>query len=155
MRRAKLGSRCEGIAIIEFTICVPVLLLLLFATAEVGRMLFQYNTLTKSVRDGARFAVTGAAVAGGSTRIVNLTPAVRDQTRNLVVTGTANASSAALLPGFTTQGVSVTSDTNGFITVSATYTFAPVFTGVLPTFGLGDSLSLAVPLTATVVMRAL
>lgn len=154
MRQFKLRSRCAGLAIVEMAICAPLLLLLLFATAEIGRLLAQYNTLTKSVRDGARFAVTGAAVSAGSTRIVNITPEIRDQTRNLVVRGTTSATGPALLPGFTTQGVSVTSDANGFVTVSATYTFVPVLS-TLPTFGFGSPINLARPLTATVVMRAL
>ena len=38
----------RGVAIIEFVITLPLLLLLLLATAEIGRALFQYNTLTKA-----------------------------------------------------------------------------------------------------------
>ena len=43
--------RQRGIATIEFAICAPILLLLMLATVEVGRMLIQYNTLNKAVRD--------------------------------------------------------------------------------------------------------
>jgi Flp pilus assembly protein TadG len=147
------ARKCRGVATIEFAICAPLLLLLLFATAEVGRLAYQYNTLTKAVRDGARFAVNEAAV--GTTRVVNITPTVLTQTRNLVVSGNTSGTGTPLLPGLVVGNVTVTSDSNGFVTVSASYTFTPAIGATLATFGLGDPINLAAPLTATVVMRAL
>ena len=44
-----------GVALIEFALVLPFLLLLAFVTTEYGRALYQYNTLTKSVRDAVRF----------------------------------------------------------------------------------------------------
>ena len=44
-------GRQRGVAIVEFVLTLPLLMLLLLATAEIGRALFQYNTLTKAVRD--------------------------------------------------------------------------------------------------------
>jgi Flp pilus assembly protein TadG len=152
-RMTRNASNCRGVATIEFAICAPLLLLLLFATAEVGRLMYQYNTLTKAVRDGVRFAVNEAAV--GSTRVVNITPLVRTQTRNLVVSGNVNGAGAPLLPGLSAANVTISNDANGFVTVSAVYTFIPAIGASLPTFGLGAPISLAAPLTATVVMRAL
>ncbi len=112
--RVKIAQReCKGIATVEFAICAPLLLLLMLATAELGRLVYQYNTLTKAVRDGVRFAVNEAAV--GTTRIVNITPLVRTQTRNLVVSGNINGAGAPLLPGLSAENVSVTNDANGFV----------------------------------------
>ena len=91
--------RQRGIATIEFAICAPILLLLMLATAEVGRMLIQYNTLNKAVRDGARYAVREAA--DGSTGTVAITNTVRTNTQNLVVTGTMAGTGTPLLPGLT------------------------------------------------------
>lgn len=145
--------RQRGIATIEFAICAPVLLLLMLATAEVGRMLVQYNTLSKAVRDGVRYAVREAAK--GSTGTVAITTEVRDNTRNLVVTGTTAGTSASLLPGLTVDNVTVNDAGGGFVAVSATYTYQPVLGAALPTFGAGGAISTNVPLTATVVMRAL
>jgi hypothetical protein len=57
--------RHRGLAIVEFVIVLPILLLMLFAVAELGRALFQYNTLTKAVRDSARyFSVNTTDTAG-------------------------------------------------------------------------------------------
>jgi Flp pilus assembly protein TadG len=145
----------RGLATIEFAICTPVLFFLMLATAEVGRLLFQYNTLTKSVRDGARFAVIDAAVAGGTTRIVNITPQVRNQTRNLVVSGNTAGTGTPLLPGLTVNNVTVTAAGNGFVSVAATYTYIPMLGATLPTFGFRAPINMSRQLQATVVMRAL
>ncbi|MBM0106077.1 pilus assembly protein [Steroidobacter sp. S1-65] len=148
------GCRSErGLAMVEFAICIPGLLLLMLATAEIGRVLFQYNTLMKAVRDGARYAATNAAV--GTTRVVNITPAVRDDTRNLVVTGNRLGTGAPLLPGLSVDNVTVTDVGNGFVRVAATYTYAPVVGATLPTFGLGAPIDLTLTLPASVLMRAL
>ncbi|HEX2494326.1 MAG TPA: TadE family protein [Steroidobacter sp.] len=153
MRQLIARPRCRGVATVEFAIVAPVLLLLMLATAELGRLAYQYNTLTKAVRDGVRFAVNEAAV--GSTRIVNITPLVRTQTLNLVVSGNVNGVGAPLLPGLSVENVSISNDANGFISVSADYIYSPAFRGTLPTFGLGEPINLNLSLTATVVMRAL
>jgi Flp pilus assembly protein TadG len=145
--------RQRGIATIEFAICAPILLLLMLAIAEVGRMLIQYNTLNKAVRDGARYAVREAAA--GSTGTVAITTAVRDNTRNLVVTGNMAGTGTSLLPGLTVANVAVNDAGAGFVAVSATYTYQPMLGAALPTFGSRGAISTNVPLTATVVMRAL
>lgn len=143
----------RGVATIEFAICAPLLLLLMLATAEIGRVLFQYNTLVKAVRDGVRYVATHASV--GSTRIVNITAARRTQTQNLVVTGNTAGTGSALLPGFTAANVTVIDAGNGFVSVAATYTYVPMLGATLPTFELGAPINVRIPLNATVVMRAL
>ncbi len=78
-------SRTKGVAIVEFIIVLPICLILIIATAEFGRVFMQYNTLTKSVRDGVRYVATNALV--GSTGVVTINGAVQAQTQNLVVYG--------------------------------------------------------------------
>jgi Flp pilus assembly protein TadG len=162
--------RQRGIASVEFAIALPVLLLVLFATAEIGRLLSQYDTLTKAVRDGAKYCASHAL--SGSQGVVDITlcttaaqPA--NATQNLVVfgnigctTATCGSGSASpvvppVLPGLAVGDVTVSSPTAGYISVSASYTYQPML-GALQTFGLyGSSISLAIPLNATVVMKAL
>jgi Flp pilus assembly protein TadG len=146
---ASRAHRQRGLATVEFAICAPILFLLLFATAEVGRLLFQYNTLVKAVRDGARYAVTAATNTSG---VVSITPAMRTATRNLVVTGNTTDAGTPLLPELAVTDVDVTDDDDGFIRVSATYIYRPML-GTLPTFGFGDPIDLSVPLSAAVIMR--
>ena len=45
----------RGVAIIEFALILPLLLLLSFITFEFGRALYQYNVLVKSARDAVRY----------------------------------------------------------------------------------------------------
>lgn len=151
MRSLPSRSRAEhGLATLEFAICAPLLLLLMLATAEFGRVLFQYNTLTKAVRDGARHT---ARRAEDSTGNVVITPQIITETTNLVRTGNTAGTGPALLPG--TLTVEVDDADEGFISVSATYQYSPMLGATLPTFGLGDDITLVVNLPATVVMRAL
>ncbi|NMM78730.1 pilus assembly protein TadE [Rhodococcus sp. SRB_17] len=50
-----MKTKQEGVAIVEFALVLPMLLILTFITTEFGRALYQYNILTKSVRDAARY----------------------------------------------------------------------------------------------------
>jgi len=50
--------RQQGIAIMELVIVVPILLLIFLGVSEMGRALFQYNTLSKAVRDSSRYYST-------------------------------------------------------------------------------------------------
>ena len=155
--------RERGIAATEFAIALPLLLFLMLVTAEIGRMLSQYDTLTKAVRDGARYCASVANA--GSQNVVNISnctaagggtggTAPANATQNLVVTGNAAGTGSAVLPGLVAGNVTVADAGGGYISVSASYTYQPVL-GTLPTFGLTAPISLAIPLNAAVVMRAL
>ena len=146
-------TRQAGTAALELAIALPVLLLLLVATAEVGRLLSQYDTLTKSVRDAARFLASNAL--GGTTGVVLITPQVQAQTQNLVVTGNINGSGSAILPGLVAANVTVTAVDSTHVSVSAAYPYQPLLGATLPTFGIGSPISFSFPLNATVVMRGL
>jgi Flp pilus assembly protein TadG len=142
-----------GLASVEFAIAVPLLLLLLLAIPELGRMLSQYDTLTKAVRDGARFLAAHAL--SGSTSTVQLTAPIPAETQYLVVYGNINGTGSPVLPGFVIGNVTVADAGNGYVSVSAAYTYQPML-GALRTFGLtGSSIPLAIPLSTTVVMKAL
>jgi len=152
----KRHARAElqrGIAMVEMVIALPLLLLVLLATAEFGRILSQYNTLTKSTRDACRYAASNAAV--GTTRLVNMTPQLQAATSNLLVTGNVNGTGNPILPGLATSSVALSDAGNGYISVSVSYTYQPMIGSALPTFGFGTSISLAFPLGAVVIMRAL
>lgn len=145
--------RQTGVVVVEAAIVLPLLLFLLLAIAEVGRALYQYNTLQKSVRDATRYVADNAIP--NSTGVIDLTPALITTARNLAVYGNPNASGTPLLPGYTTGNVSVTSPDALHVRVSATYTYQPRY-AVIPTFGLTDSgITMPTSLTAVLSMRAL
>jgi Flp pilus assembly protein TadG len=144
---------CRGIASVELAIALPVLLLLLTATVEVGRLLSEYDTLTKSVRDAARYLAANALQ--GTTGVVSITPQVQTAAANLVVTGNVNGTGPALLPGLVIANVAVTNVGGGYVSVSASYTYQPLLGATLPNYGNGPGIALGFPLNATTVMRAL
>jgi hypothetical protein len=120
----------RGGALVEFALVLPLLLLLTFLTAEFGRALYQYDTLTKSVRDAARYLTFRD---GSPDNIVHA--------RNLVVFGNTTGSGNPLVPGLTLANVPdpAWSSTGAYpavntVTVSVTgFTFRSLFPRV---FGL-------------------
>ena len=147
------ARRQRGLATVEMAIGLPVLLLLLLATAEFGRMLSQYDTLTKAVRDGARYAASVSSL--GTTGLVYITPAIQTAVANLVVSGNVNGTGTPLLPGLTAADVTVSAVNSLYVEVSVSYPYEPMLGVTLPTFGLGQPIPIDPTLTATSVMRAL
>jgi Flp pilus assembly protein TadG len=86
-------SRQQGVALVEFALAVPLLLMLSFITVEFGRALHQYNVLAKSVRDAARYL----SMQAPGTRTA--------EARNLVLYGTTTAGSTPLVHGLTAAHV--------------------------------------------------
>lgn len=147
-------SRQEGVAMVEFAIALPLLLLLLFGIAEFGRMLFQYNSLLQAGRDAGRYAASEAwnATLGR----VELSGELQTRVKNVAVYGvpSVQTGAATAVPGLTTGQVQVSALGTDHVQVSINYTFQPVIGTVLPSF-TGDSVPLNVLLTSSVVMRAL
>lgn len=53
-RRGGLASCCEGAAILEFALILPILLALFAGCFELGRAMLIYQTMHEAVRSGAR-----------------------------------------------------------------------------------------------------
>lgn len=136
---------------IELALVLPIVLLLIIATAEFGRAFWQYNALTKTVRDAARHA--SSAGLFGSTGVVVVTTELRTQVQNLVVYGNVAGSGSPLLEGLSPAGVTVESPGGGDILVRTTFGYTPIF-GFVPTFS-GGGWSTAYDFEAVVRMRAI
>lgn len=48
-------SADRGVALIEFALILPLLLILIVVTVDIGRAVFRYNTTAKTVRDAVRY----------------------------------------------------------------------------------------------------
>lgn len=114
----------RGVAIIEFALVLPLLLILTFITAEFGRAMYQYNALTKSVRDATRYLAV---------QFQSDTHA--DEARNLVVYGSTSGGSQPLVSGLTLAQVQAAWSTAGtapvinVVTVTVSnYRFQPLVT---------------------------
>ncbi|MGH8353195.1 MAG: TadE/TadG family type IV pilus assembly protein [Pseudomonas sp.] len=149
----------RGVAMVEFAITLPLLLLLLLAIGEFGRMLYQYNSLLQASRDAGRY-VAGQAW-NATLGVVELSSDLETKTKNVAVYGVpANPNGyPAVVPGLTTANVQVSSVGTNHVQVSINFTFCPVIGsgncgGSLPGF-FGNAIALNIPLIATTVMRAL
>jgi Flp pilus assembly protein TadG len=153
----KHRQRQQGLAMVEFTLVLPVLLLLLLAFGEFGRMLYQYNVLLQASRDADRFV---ASQAWNSTLgAITLSNTLQTQTKNVAVYGVPANTGTAVVSGLTTGNVVVAAVGTDHVRVTITYTFCPVIgagncAGSLPGF-FGNQIALGIPLVATTVMRAL
>ena len=154
---AVTGRRAQqGVAMIEFAMALPLLLLLLLGVGEFGRMLFHYNSLLQASRDAARYA---AGQAWNTTLgQMDLNADLQAEIRNVAVYGVPStlAGFTAVVPDLDTTHVSVqqVAADGRYVQVSIAYPFQPVIGNVLPSF-YGDDIPLNVTLNATVVMRAL
>lgn len=148
----------RGIAMVEFAIALPLLLLLLLAVAEFGRMLYHYNNLMQASRDASRF-VAGQAWNTTLGKI-ELSDALKAAAQNIAVFGLpvdldmATVTATPVVPGLTPGHVSVDSVGAEHIQVRISYEFQPVIGDSIPGF-IGERIPLRVPLVATTVMRAL
>jgi Flp pilus assembly protein TadG len=146
----------RGAVLVEMALVTPILLVLLLATADLTRAFIEHNTLTKSLRNGARYAAANAFQ--GTTGTVTIDVALENEIRNLVVFGSSAppAGAQAVMAGLTTTNVTVTQivGTND-IEISATYTLGGLLGPVLPSFYGGSGISTTRALSATVTMSAL
>lgn len=146
--------RERGLAAVEFAILLPLVLLIMLATAELGRALYQYNTLTKAVRDGARY-LSGVAISG-SAGVINLDGTKVPYTKNLVVYGNTAGTGTPLLPGLSPGNITIADPPPDplHVRVQAVYPYQSIF-ATLPGFGLMSDIGTAWTLTAATTMRAL
>jgi Flp pilus assembly protein TadG len=142
----------RGLAATEMAITLPVLLLLMLGTAELGRAFYHYNTLTKSVRDGARY-LSRVAIKG-ETGLIELTDEKKTRTRNLVVYSSIAGTGAPLLEGLGAGDINVEAVDATHIRVSTNYVYRPLFVRI-PGFTGGSGVDTDFTINAIATMRAI
>ncbi len=150
----KLKTRQRGAVLVEMVLVTPILLILLMVTADLTRAFIDHNTVTKAVRNGARYVSKNAIE--GSTGLVNIDATLANETRNLVVYGSINGGASPVVPGLTLANITVVqiAGTND-IEVTATYALGGLLGPVLLTnFYTSNTISAARTLRAAVTMRA-
>lgn len=146
----------HGLAAVELALIAPFFLFLMVGTAELGRALYEYNTLTKAVRTGAQYLARNAVTPAGVVDTGDYEAAAK----NLVVYGNPAGSGSAILNGMKVADVTVTeltaapSGTPNYVQVTATYKFLPAF-AVIPSFGTGNDVTPPGTFSASVRMRGL
>ena len=151
-------SRQKGLAAVEATIVLPVLLLLMLAIGEFGRVLYEYNTLTKAVRAGVR-----TMTSSGNPGAFELTDDIKQRTKNMIIYGQEQPAGAdPVLTGLDSANISfsqpysipVTSTTDIYVEVHVSYDWQPIFGDSFNTF-FGEPISLSFPLQTSMTMRVL
>ena len=145
--------RSRGVAMVEFTIVLPVILFMILGVTEISRAMIRYNALTKAVRDGARHAAAFALL--GTTGTVVIDQQLTNAVRNVVVFGNVAGTGSAVLQGLAGGQVTLTAVNAEEIRVDVSYPYVPLLGNSIPSFGTGSDLSAAFTMQASVNMRAL
>ncbi len=97
----------SGVAAVECVLILPLITLMLFGTIDIGRLLFDYHAVSKSVRDATRYVArseAGALFSDLTTCTVNPTTAAGSPTqnaRNMTLTGPVGLSGDYILKYWT------------------------------------------------------
>lgn len=127
--------KSRGQSLVELAVALPILLLLMLGTLDLGRMFFDYIEMRNAVREGAAYAARFPTdSAGAQSRVTSH--------------GGFVASATVGAPSF--SGNCTTAGGTGTVTMTATKTFNPITTSFLSGFGLGS-----VTLSASATMRCL
>lgn len=86
-------TRQRGVALVEFALILPFLLLMIVMTTELGRAIYHYGELAKSVREAARYLSVRAPGTGIA------------EARNIVVYGRPEGASRSSVPGLSERNV--------------------------------------------------
>jgi len=146
------GSQ-RGVAMVEFVVGAPILLLLLYAVTDVGRAFVQFSMLVDAARDADRYLASNALL--GSSGVVSISGTVSGAAKNLAVYGNAAGAGAPILPQLSTSQVTIGSDATSHVSVSVAYPYQSLFGGSIPMFVAGGSTSTAMTLNVYTSMSAL
>ena len=140
----------QGVALLEIAIVIPILLVMFAGIAEFGRYFYEYNTLAKASRLGARYLAS---------KSVNSETDYKAIAKNIVVFGNTAGTGSPVLPGLTTDDVDI-SYQGGVAGLPETVTVSIDGFQHVPLFDLGaliknDALSLAIDVKPSVTMRYL
>lgn len=138
----------SGVQLVEAAIVLPIFLVLFAATAEFGRYFYEYTTLAKASRVGARYLSTSPVGTTGDATA-----------KNIVVYGNPSGTGSPLLPNLTTSHVAITRE-GGVPLLPQRVTIKIVGYEHQPLFDVGaltgiDGLSTNVAVQPSVTMRYL
>lgn len=135
----QLRERSSGQGLVEFALVVPVIFFLLFGFIDVGRAVFEYNTLTNAARQGARVAAVNQLDPAGPPTECNPNRPVQDPSdphwtfRGCAIVagqvlgiGRSNVTISYSAPPGTSLECSTTVNVGCIASVTVTHTFSPI-----------------------------
>jgi Flp pilus assembly protein TadG len=138
----------RGVQLVELAIALPIMLMLFGAAAEFGRYFYEYTTVAKAARVGARYLATATISSGEDSAA-----------KSLVVYGNTTGSGTPILSGLSTGNIDIVR-AGGVGSHPATVTVNIVNFKHEPVFDLGkmlnsETLSMNVDVKPSVTMRYL
>ena len=111
----------SGLQLVELTIVIPIFLMLFAATAEFGRYFYEYTTLAKAARVGARYLSTAPS-----------TPGEDLNAQKIVMYGNTSGTGSPVLTGLELTDIRVIREGDSVIPKTVTikiegYTHEPIF----------------------------
>lgn len=125
--------KMSGVAMVEFAIVAPLLILLLLGIIELGHAFYQHNTLTKSVAVGARYMARGYGNLSSGCVKQGSWNSAEAVAKNLIIYGEVTAGTEGLLPNLNDSGkTTITIDPVGssapcVVNVNVTTDYSPIF----------------------------
>jgi TadE-like protein len=140
----------QGVQLVELALVLPIMLMLFAGIAEFGRYFYEYSTLAKGTRLGARYLASKSVTSGTDWE---------GPAKNLVVYGNVGGTGDPILPGLAPENVDV-QYAGGPAGLPDTVTVKIINYPHESLFNLGgflnsDSLSLDVDVKPSVTMRFL
>jgi len=137
MRRLNLNAnnKQDGIAMVEFAVVLPFLLLTMAIVGEMGFVMYQQNLLNKAVESGGLYVSVNSTTGAG---FVDVSAQEIQNTRNMVVYGNTTGIGEPIIADLDPLEINVTctyGTRNGYciknfnltpITIQANYTYNPV-----------------------------
>ena len=115
------GERRFGQSLVELSVALPIMLLIMLGTIDVGRLFFGYINVTNAVREGAGYA------AHNPTRTSEIAGRVTSHASNLPAASIGVSCTGACIQG-------------DHVTVTAQWTFTPIYGSFFSTYFPGSGL---------------
>ncbi len=102
-----LTKKQIGVAAIEFVLLLPILLFIGWVSVDFGRLIFQYDALTKTTRDATRYL---AAVTRPPNTVYQADPTYQSavtQATNLAICGSISTCNNTVVPDLTANNIAI------------------------------------------------
>ena len=98
MRRVHGRRRTRGQSLVEFALVFPIVVVILLAIFDLGRLVFAYNDIGNAARQGARTAIIDQAPNHARDRVIQMATSLGLQASDVVVSYIESDGSACPTP---------------------------------------------------------
>ena len=132
-RFSKGPSQQAGLAVVELALVTTFMVFLLMVSGEFGRLYYQYNQLTKSVRPAARFLADNTIDSVGN---YALSDDDKNIAKNLILYGSPKNTGNEQFASLSSNDIDIVLS-DGHVSVDVAWNYQPVF-GLIPSIKSND-----------------